>query len=64
MAGSNEFPRFQYLEIHTGTEGNGCDPVLAEKLVSLLKNTKFHLVSGAGHTLEQNYVRNVLNEVL
>ncbi|MFH1008504.1 MAG: hypothetical protein V1800_13540 [Candidatus Latescibacterota bacterium] len=64
LAESNEFPRFRYLEIHTGTEDNGCDPVLAEKFVSLLENTQLHLVSGSGHTLEQNYVRNALTGFL
>jgi pimeloyl-ACP methyl ester carboxylesterase len=40
LAESNRFPAPQYMEIHTGAEDNGCDPLLAACLASLVGNTK------------------------
>lgn len=64
LAQSREFPAPRCLEIHTGAEDNGCNPRLAERFTSLVGNTKLYLVSGAGHQLDQKYIRGVLEKFL
>lgn len=64
LAESGEFPTPRYLEIHTGTEDNGCDPRLAERFAYLIGNTNLFIVRGAGHQLGENYLRNALEKFL
>jgi predicted esterase len=64
LAENNQFPLFQYLEIHTGTDDNGCNPLLAERFVAPFKNARLYLVLGAGHHLDDVYVSDVLMNFL
>jgi len=64
LAKSCKFPPPAYMEIHTGEKDNACDPVLAKRFASLVKNIKLYIVSGAGHTLDKNYVKEVLRNFL
>lgn len=64
LAKDNRFPAPRYLEIHTGAEDKGCDPLLAERFASLVQNTKLLIVAGMAHRLDQNYVQKVLNKFL
>ena len=64
LAENNLFPLFQYLEIHTGTDDNGCNPLLAERFVAPFKNARLCLVQGAGHHLDDAYVSDVLMNFL
>jgi hypothetical protein len=61
---SNRFPVPHYMEIHTGAEDNGCDPLLATRFGSLVGNTKLHIVAGAGHQLGKEYLQVVLSKFL
>jgi pimeloyl-ACP methyl ester carboxylesterase len=61
---SSEFPAPSYMEIHTGAEDNGCDPLLAKHLASLIPNTTLETVPGAGHDLGEDYTRGTLREFL
>jgi hypothetical protein len=61
---SGEFPGPRYLEIHTGSEDNGCDPQLADRFAALVSDTRLHIVAGAGHDLGDEYTRSALREFL
>ena len=52
------------MEIHTGAEDNGCDPLLAARFASMIGNTTLHIVAGAGHQLGEEYLQGVLNKFL
>jgi hypothetical protein len=64
LAESNGFPAPKYMEIHTGAEDNGCDPLLAARFASMIGNTTLHIVAGAGHQLDEEYLHDVLNKFL
>ncbi len=64
LAASNAFPAPRYMEIHTGAEDNGCDPLLAERFASMVRNTKLNVVPGAGHELGQDYNQGMLRKFL
>ncbi len=53
-----------YMEMHTGAEDNGCDPLLAGRFASPVGNTKLHIVAGAGHQLGEEYLQAVLSKFL
>lgn len=61
---SGDFPSPSYLEIHTGAEDNGCDPLLAKRFASLVRNTKIEIVPRAGHQLDEEYLKRILAEFL
>jgi hypothetical protein len=56
LSGQGRFPAPDYLEIHTGANDNGCDPLLAEKFASPIKNSRLFIVRDAGHNLELNTI--------
>jgi pimeloyl-ACP methyl ester carboxylesterase len=56
LAEQTRFPAPAYLEIHTGANDNGCDPLLAEKFASSMKNSRLFIVEDAGHNLSRAYV--------
>ena len=60
LAESNAFPAPGYLEIHTGAKDSGCDPLLAARFASLVKNARLEIVAGAGHELGAEYLQRVL----
>jgi hypothetical protein len=64
LAESNAFPDPRYMEIHTGAEDNGCDPLLAARFASLVGNTNLHIVACAGHQLSEEYLQAVLSKFL
>jgi hypothetical protein len=64
LAASNAFPAPAYMDIHTGAEDNGCDPLVAERFASLVRNTKLNVVPGAGHELGQEYTQGMLRDFL
>ncbi len=64
LATRNGFPAPLYMEIHTGAEDNGCDPLLTARFASLVGNTKLNVVPGAGHELREDYLQRVLREFL
>jgi pimeloyl-ACP methyl ester carboxylesterase len=64
MADTAAFPAPRYLEIHTGAEDNGCDPMLARRFASLVGNTKLNVVPCADHELGEDYLQGVLREFL
>jgi len=64
LAEDKAFPAPRYVEIHTGAEDNGCDPMLASRFAELVKNTKLYVVAGAGHQLDQEYLRAMLSKFL
>jgi len=61
---NRDFPSPRYLEIHTGAEDKGCEPLLAERFASLVRNTKLTVVAGAGHELREDCLQRVLREFL
>jgi hypothetical protein len=64
LAQHKTFPSPQYMEIHTGADDQGCDPLLAKRFCALIDNVRLYIVPGAGHTLEQSYVQSVLDRFL
>lgn len=56
LADSDRFPTPGYMEIHTGAEDMGCDPLLAKQFVSRLENVKLIVVPEAGHEFSENYM--------
>jgi hypothetical protein len=64
LAESNEFPAPCHMEIHTGAEDYGCDPMLAARFASLVKNTTLNIVAGAGHQLGEQYLQRTLSKFL
>ena len=64
LAESNEFPAPRHMEIHTGAEDDGCDPMLAARFASLVKNTTVSIVAGAGHQLGEDYLERALSKFL
>jgi hypothetical protein len=60
LAEQQKFPIPRYLEIHTGAKDNGCDPLLAKKISSLVTGSKIYIVEGEGHRLNRNYIKTVL----
>lgn len=64
LAENNAFPAPHYMEIHTGEDDNGCDPLLATRFASLVGNTKLHIVPGAGHQLTEKYLQAILSKFL
>jgi hypothetical protein len=64
LAKAGRFPAPKYMEIHTGAEDRGCDPVLAKEFASTIPNTKLFIVAGTGHRLEEAYVRKALDSFL
>jgi hypothetical protein len=64
LAESNGFPAPRYMEIHTGAEDNGCDPLLAGRFAAPVGNTRLFVVAGAGHELGEGYLQAVLNKFL
>ncbi len=53
LAKTGQFPMPRYLEIYTGQDDDGCSPVLAETLGSLLPGTRVNIIKGQGHQLFQ-----------
>lgn len=64
LAEIGAFPIPGYMEIHTGADDNGCDPLLAKRFASLVGNTKLKIVTGAGHELSGDYMKGMLREFL
>ncbi|OAD19232.1 hypothetical protein THIOM_005150 [Candidatus Thiomargarita nelsonii] len=64
LAEQKKFPIPSYLEIHTGAKDNGCDPLLAKKISSLISRSKIYIVEGEGHRLNNNYLKQVLLKFL
>ncbi len=64
LAAHGAFPSPHYMEIHTGAEDNGCSPLLAERFVSRVGNTKLFIVTGAGHELSEPYLQVELTRFL
>jgi hypothetical protein len=56
LANSNRFPAPGYMEIHTGADDNGCDPLLAKKFVSRIENVKLVVLPEAGRDFTENYM--------
>jgi hypothetical protein len=54
------FPAPDYLEIHTGANDNGCDPILAKKFAAAFKKSRLVIVEDAGHNLSRAYVFDAL----
>ena len=62
LAQSQKFPLPKYLEIHTGAEDKGCDPILAQKISSLITNSKIFIIKGEGHRLNKTYINSVIKK--
>jgi hypothetical protein len=56
MARAGTFPIPAALEIHTGAEEEGCDPVLAREIFSDMPGANLVVVPGMGHELDPEYV--------
>jgi hypothetical protein len=61
---TQKFPVPKYLEIHTGAEDKGCDPILAKKISSLLTNSKIFIIKGEGHRLNKTYINGVIRKFI
>jgi hypothetical protein len=64
LAKTQKFPLPRYLEIHTGAEDNGCDPILAQKISALLTNSKIFIIKGEGHKLNKTYINSVIRKFI
>ncbi len=64
LAKIKKIPIPRYLEIHTGAEDKGCDPLLAQKISSLITNSKNFIIEGKGHRLNKTYINSVIKEFL
>lgn len=64
LAESGAFPAPRYLEIHTGAKDNGCDPGLATRFTSQVRNAELHIVPGSGHAFDDAYYREALRKFL
>lgn len=64
LATTGQFPMPRHLEIYTGQDDDGCDPVLAETLGSLLPGTRVNIIKGQGHQLSAEIIRKALVQFL
>lgn len=61
LADSDRFPVPGYMEIHTGAEDKGCDPLLAKQFVSRMNNVRLVVAPEAGHDFTEDYMTNAIN---
>ncbi len=61
LAEKEKFPHPRYLEIHTGSEDNGCEPSMAISFSRFFPNSNLSVIQGADHHLSLDYIREVLD---
>ncbi len=60
LAEIGEFPVLQSIEIHTGANDQGCDPILAQKIATLIPNASITILPNQGHQLQIGYIKQAL----
>lgn len=62
-ASERTFPPLD-IAVHTGEKDNGCDPELANTIISSIDGGKIYIIKDEGHSLNREYTGVVLREFL